>query len=118
MERSPRTSAWHPPTDLYETEDSVVVRVEVAGIQPADIMITLDRRRLIIRGSRQSVVEPKAYHQMEISFGDFFSELDIPCPVEAEGIDAQYRGGFLEIVLPKAQPHQVKVDEEANTSSR
>ena len=55
---------------------------------------------------------------MEISFGDFFSELDIPCPVEAEEIDAQYRGGFLEIVLPKAQPHHIKVDEEANTSSR
>ena len=118
MERPPRTSAWHPPTDLYETEDTVVVRVEVAGIQPGDFTITLDRRRLIIRGSRQSVVEPRAYHQMEISFGDFFSELEIPCPVEAEEIDAQYRGGVLEIVLPKAQPHQIKVDEEAQASSQ
>lgn len=94
------------------------MRVEVAGIQPGDFTITLDRRRLIIRGSRQGAGEPRAYHQMEISFGDFFSELDIPCPVEAEEIDAQYRGGFLEIVLPKAQPHHIKVDEEANTSSR
>jgi HSP20 family molecular chaperone IbpA len=118
MERPPKTSAWRPPTDLYETESAVVVRVEVAGIQPGDFTITLDRRRLIVRGARQTVVEPRAYHQMEISFGNFFSELEIPCAIDADEIEAQYSGGFLEIVLPKSQPHHIKVDEEANTSSR
>jgi HSP20 family protein len=118
MERPPRTSAWRPPTDLYETDEAVVVRVEVAGIQPGDFTITLDRRRLIIRGERQSLVEPRAYHQMEISFGDFYSELEIPCAVDPEEIEAQYSGGFLEIVLPKAEPHHIKVDEQANTSAR
>ncbi len=118
MERPPRTSAWRPPTDLYETADDVVVRVEVAGIQPGDFTITFDRRRLIVRGRRQGDVEPRAYHQMEISFGDFLSELEIPCAVDAEEIEAQYTGGFLEIILPKAQAHRITIEEDVDTKAR
>ncbi len=96
--------SWRPPTDVYETEDAIVVRVEIAGMRESDFSIFLDDRTLQIRGVRPDNPERRAYHQMEILFGDFSAEVELPYPVAAEHVEAVYRDGFLRIVLPKASP--------------
>jgi HSP20 family protein len=45
----------------------------------------------------------KVYHQMEVAYGDFLSEIRIPTPVVSERVKATYGDGFLRIVLPKSQ---------------
>jgi HSP20 family protein len=104
-----RAPAWRPPTDLYETERNIVVRVEVAGMREEDFGIELNGRVLTIRGLRQDAVERRAYHQMEIHFGEFIIDLELPHFVQAEQVEAVYVNGFLLVSLPKAQPHQITI---------
>jgi len=104
-----RPHIWRPPTDVYETEDRFIVRVEIAGMREEDFSIQLIERSLQIRGVRQDVSERRSYHQMEIPFGEFSTEIDLLVPIAADNIEAVYRDGFLRVILPKARPHQIKV---------
>lgn len=104
-----RPHPWRPPTDVYETENAIVVRVEIAGMRESDFSISLVERSLLIKGIRQDVNERRAYYQMEIPYGEFSTELELPYPVVVEEIEAVYREGFLRIVLPKSHPHQIKI---------
>lgn len=106
-----RAPAWRPPTDLFETDTLVVVRVEIAGMQEDDFNIEINGRQLTIRGLRQDQSERRAYHQMEISFGEFVIELEIPQNVDVNQVEAVYENGFLRISLPKAQPRAIAINE-------
>jgi HSP20 family protein len=102
---SSRTCMWSPPTDVYEIEEAVIVRVEIAGMREDDFAIMLEERILTIRGTRPDIPERRAYHQLEIPFGEFISEVELPVPVLVDKIEAAYQGGFLRLVLPKTVPH-------------
>ncbi len=104
-----RPHIWRPPTDVYETEEAVIVRVEIAGMRENDFSISLVDRNLTIHGVRPDTTEKRAYHQMEIPFGEFSTEIDIPFPIVTDEVEATYRDGFLKVVLPKARPHHIKV---------
>jgi HSP20 family protein len=106
-----RTPAWRPPTDLFETEDAIIVRMEVAGMTEDGFTIELDGKSLMIRGTRQDMAERRAYHQMEIHFGEFVCELELPVVVDAGRVEAVYQNGFLRISLPKTLPRQIPIDE-------
>lgn len=101
---------WRPPTDVYETEDTVVVRVEIAAMRETDFSITLEGRILSIHGIRSESLERRAYHQLEIRFGEFSTEVELPHAVVADEIQAYYSNGLLRIVMPKALPRKVSVD--------
>lgn len=96
-----RSPAWRPPTDVYEIDDAVIVRVEIAGMHETDFSIILDGRYLSIRGVRQDVTERRAYHQMEIRFGEFNVDVEMPATIDVENVQATYQNGFLKIILPK-----------------
>ena len=106
-----RSSAWSPPTDVYETEDAIIVRVEVAGMREEDFEIALEDGFLKISGTRPDVPERRAYHQMEIRFGKFSTAVGLPAPVNVEKSQAEYVDGFLTITLPKARPNFIQVKE-------
>jgi HSP20 family protein len=95
---------------MYETDEAIIVRVEVAGMREADFTISLTERILTIRGIRQDTPERRAYHQLEIPFGEFSSEVELPYAVVSDKVDAVYRDGFLRITLPIAQPKHIKVE--------
>ena len=105
-----RPHAWRPSTDMYETDEAIIIRVEVAGMREADFTISLTERSLTIRGIRQDTPERRAYHQLEIPFGEFSSEVELPYAVLSDKVDAVYRDGFLRITLPIAQPKHIKVE--------
>jgi HSP20 family protein len=101
--------AWRPPTDVYETDADIVVVVELAGMRGVDISVTLDEQVLRIRGLRHETGGARAYHQMEINYGDFVVEVRLPVPIDRDRIDASYSDGFLRVLLPKAQPRRISV---------
>ncbi|HXD11048.1 MAG TPA: Hsp20/alpha crystallin family protein [Anaerolineales bacterium] len=105
-----RSSVWSPPTDVYETNDSFVVRVEIAGMHEEDFEVAVENHILMIGGHRSDLNERRAYHQMEIRFGKFEIAVEIPVPVDADGSVAEYKDGFLLIQLPKANPKQIEVE--------
>ena len=102
---------WHPPTDVYEREDSIDIRVEIAGMSENDFSVNLDQNILIIRGVRPDINERRAYHQMEINFGEFLSAVEIQVPIDSEHVSAEYQNGFLWVHLTKSQPKVIKVKE-------
>jgi HSP20 family protein len=93
---------WSPPTDLYETDNFYIVRVEIAGMREQDFSVVLDNNFLTVSGSRPDVPGRRAYHQMEVRFGEFRTLVALPGPVNSERTLAEYQDGFLTITLPKA----------------
>ena len=100
---------WQPPTDLFETSDAYVVRVEIAGMQHAEFYVSLEQRTLVVRGVRQLENKGRAFYRMEISSGEFVTAVDLPGPINREQIDAEYEDGFLTITMPKSKPSQIEV---------
>jgi HSP20 family protein len=97
-----RSSVWSPPTDVYETEEKYVIKVEIAGMRDDDFEVAFENGVLMIAGYRSDLNERRAYHQMEIRFGRFEIAVEIPVSVDLEKATAEYRDGFLTIVLPKS----------------
>ncbi len=105
-----RTHTWRPPTDVYETDGAYLVRVEIAGMKGAEFSVTFDKQALVIRGVRSDEGSQKAYHQMEISYGEFETAVQVPEPVKVPEIEASYVDGFLRVELPKAQPKVISIE--------
>ena len=97
-----------PAADVYETAEEVIVLVEIAGISGEEIELELEGRSLLIRGQRRPLPgrQQRRYSQMEITHGAFRRELLLPSEVDAENAVAAYKDGILEVVLPKAGPHE------------
>ena len=104
------SSVWSPPTDLFEADDAIVVRVEIAGMREEDFDVALENNALMVSGMRADLPDRRAYHQMEIRFGKFATSVALPVPVNVETARAEYKNGFLTVTLPKAKPDQIKVD--------
>lgn len=100
-------SAWTPNTDVYETPDSLIVKMEIAGIEREDLEITINDRLLSVRGYRKDPCRQKqqrcSFRQMEIDYGYFERRIVIPRTVDGSRVRAQFNNGFLHIDLPKAQ---------------
>ena len=105
-----RSTVWSPPTDEYETEESYIIRVEIAGMREEDFEVAVENHTLHISGNRPDFLERRAYHQMEIRFGKFATAIPLPGAVNVEQSRAEYKDGFLTIVLPKATPNQTKAE--------
>jgi HSP20 family protein len=98
-------SGWSPNTDVYETPDSLVVKMEIAGISKEDLEITLNDRVLLVRGLRKDPCRQRrcSFRQMEIDYGHFERHIVIPRSVDGSRVRAQFNNGFLQIELPKSQ---------------
>ncbi len=95
------TCAWQPPTDVYEDDDGIVVRIEVAGMRDEDFSISIVGPKLIVAGTRVDPAPKRMYHQMEIRFGEFRVEIDLLRQVAVENVEARYDEGFLSVYLPR-----------------
>ena len=98
---SPRT--WQPAIDIYETDEEVVVLVELAGVNQDEIEVLVQSNILIVRGERRDIKQgiKRTYSQMEILWGPFERDIVLPANVDAERVKAFYEAGFLEVILPK-----------------
>ncbi|MHB8791937.1 MAG: Hsp20/alpha crystallin family protein [Thermoleophilia bacterium] len=99
-------ASFQPLADVYYVKEtnSVIVKLEIAGISPDDARLTVQDKTLIIEGSR---VDPKqegqkVYQQMEIDYGHFKRKIMLPIIVDADNAQASYQDGFLTIELPVA----------------
>ncbi len=101
-----RSSLWSPPTDVYETEENYVTKVEIAGMRDEDFDVAFANNVLMISGYRSDLNERRAYHQMEIRFGRFEIAVEVPVPVDLDNATAEYKDGFLTILLPKSAVKQ------------
>ena len=111
-----RGDSFRPALDVYETHDSVLVRVELAGVRGDEIRITVDGEYLQISGRRGLRTEPtpERHLKMEISEGHFERVLRLGAPYDRERVNATLANGILTIVLPRAEAevHRIPVKSE------
>ncbi len=96
---------WRPPTDVYETAEGLIIRLELAGMRDQEIEIVLDERVLMVSGTRPNERPSHclSYHQMGLNYGPFCAQIFLPWPVAEEQVRALYEDGFLEIHLPRRE---------------
>jgi HSP20 family protein len=101
-----RGDRWRPDVDVFETEQSVLVRVEIAGVRREDLHVGVDGQVLRINGVRRAPEGPNAVrlHQMEIATGPFERRVRIPVAFDRDGVTAHLSDGFLTVTLPRRLP--------------
>jgi len=101
---------WLPAFDVSESDEQVIVKAELPGVNVEDIDITLTDGLLTIRGERRMEKEDKgsSYHRIERRFGSFSRSLNLGVEVKADAIDAGYKDGILTVTLPKAEQSKAK----------
>lgn len=100
--------AFRPPFDVFEIDQSIVIRVEIAGMREEDFRISLDGDVLRIDGSRGDTGGKLAYQRMEINYGEFRLAVRLPHLVSQNEIEASYDRGFLSVYVPR-QPQRRRV---------
>ncbi len=99
-----------PTMDLYQTADSVVVKMGLPGVKPEDIQISVANGVLTIRGEVKEEKEEKekTYHLRERRYGSFSRSVSLPSNVSADKSDAEFENGVLTLTLPKAEEAKAK----------
>ncbi len=96
---------WAPPIDISETDDAVLVRTEIPGVDPAKIEITIEGDVLTIRGEKleQRETKERDYFRVERQYGCFVRNVQLPAPVLKDQAEAVARQGVLTIRLPRRE---------------
>ncbi|HEX9051852.1 MAG TPA: Hsp20/alpha crystallin family protein [Anaeromyxobacter sp.] len=105
---------WTPACDIYEDEEGVSLRFELAGVDPKDVEVRFENGVLTLKGERKLEQEDKRdnYHRVELNYGTFTRSFSLPQTVDAEKIRAESRNGVLTVTLPKkpeAKPRSIQV---------
>lgn len=122
--RQPSTAgAWSPALDVEEESDRFLLHVELPGMTPEDVDITLEENVLTISGERRFYPdrarpagdqdrESDGFRRVERRFGRFHRAVRLPDRVDPDKVEARYDNGLLEITVPKAEeamPRRIEV---------
>ncbi|HVN24183.1 MAG TPA: Hsp20/alpha crystallin family protein [Syntrophorhabdales bacterium] len=103
-------ATWKPPLDIYELENEIIIKLELAGVKRKEISIVQEGNRIRISGSRNMGAREQihTYHQMEINYGEFERVIVVSDAVRIGEVKATYRDGFL-IIRAQKRPAEVAV---------
>ncbi len=92
---------WHPPIDVLETEEKLILIAEIAGISDGDVSIVQMDDIITIKGRREKLEKEKSpmFHHMEINFGPFERNIRVPQKFVGGKIVASYKNGFLRVEI-------------------
>ncbi len=101
---------WVPAFDISETDDHIVVKADLPGIDAKELDISITGNVLTVKGEKKREAEEKgeSYHRVERWFGSFTRSIALPVDVDAEGIEAVYKDGVLKITIPKTEKSRRK----------
>ncbi len=113
-DRPATAGAWSPALDVEETADRFVLHVELPGVKPDDVDITLEENVLTISGERKfyDQREAEGFRRVERRFGRFHRAIRLPDRVNPDSVEARYQDGLLTVTVPKAEeakPRRIEV---------
>jgi HSP20 family protein len=105
---------WVPPVDLVETDERLLLKMDLPGLDKDDVSIEIRDGVLTVSGERRAEHEHKSegYHRVERAFGSFSRSLSLPDGVAPDGVEASFDKGVLEVRVPKPEerkPHRVQI---------
>jgi HSP20 family protein len=105
---------WTPPVDILETENELILRMDLPGLTLEAIEIRLENLTLTIKGERKfEQAAGKGYHRIERSYGSFARTFTLPNTVDTEHVKADYKHGVLTVTIARreaAKPRTIRVD--------
>lgn len=109
------TATWKPPMDLFEGSGHWTIRVDLPGVDPADVGIDIESDVLLIRGERRAdpSVARESYLRAERPLGRFVLHVALPSAIDRAAMSAVQRDGVLEVSLPKKldeRPARLRVE--------
>lgn len=111
------SSRWLPAVDIKEEADKFVLIVDIPGVNPKDVEISMENNVLTLKGSREETIneEKRGYHRIERAKGSFYRRFTLPDTANAEQVKAKSKHGVLEITIDKKkalQARKVMVEEQ------
>lgn len=109
-----RQQPWMPAMDVFETEDKLVVTVELPGLTAEDVDVQVEDATLTVNGKREfsSEVSEEHYHRIERRYGAFSRAVSLPPQVDPSKVEARFEAGVLTIEVAKAErakPKKIQV---------
>jgi HSP20 family protein len=103
-------ATWLPAVDAWETDDALVISVDLPGVRKEDVSIEVDDGVLTISGTRERKVEQREdrFYRFERRYGAFSRSVTLPQGVDESTIKAQFENGVLEITVPKPEERKPK----------
>jgi HSP20 family protein len=104
----------YPALNLFDDGESLVVRAEVPGMDPKELELNATGKALTIAGERKQpeVDEGASAHRRERGYGKFRRAISLPQEIDPDKVQASYKLGVLEVVMPKAEaakPRKIEV---------
>jgi len=105
----------HPPIDMYQTPNEVVVKATLPGVKPDDVDITITGDTLTIKGETKATEEVKRedYLYQEHRYGAFSRSVTLPPALLSEKAEATFENGILTLTIPRAEeakPKTIKIE--------
>ncbi|MBF8272937.1 MAG: heat shock protein Hsp20 [Magnetococcales bacterium] len=105
---------WPLRVDIREDENKIVIKADVPGMEQKDIKVNVDNGRLTLSGERRfdDEAHKESYQRVERPFGRFSRTFQLSNTTDVTRIEASYKNGVLEVVLPKleeAKPRAIQV---------
>lgn len=97
--------------DIYENNDFIFVVIELTGVDPNDVSVTVTENRLIIEGTKYENTAGESgavYHCAERNFGAFRRMFALGAAVDSQNIKASYKSGVLKLQIPKLHERRNK----------
>jgi len=108
---------WQPLYDLYIINNEVIVTIEIAGVTAEDFALYLDKRFMIIEGTRKSVRTVAGncctFHNIELPYGRFSRKIEFPVSTQPRKYHARLDDGMLVLRLPIVQERIIPIEDEA-----
>jgi HSP20 family protein len=103
---------WRPRFNLYESDEEVIILVDLAGTKKEDLDIRCDARTLYLRGEREDPIpcSVKRCHHLEIPSGPFQRQIHLPSAIDPSRVAVAYEDGWLQIRLSKAERIRVPIE--------
>lgn len=101
---------WLPPLDVWETEDALVIALDLPGVRKEDVTIEVDDGVLTVSGTRERKIEQRddRFYRFERRYGNFSRSVTLPQGTDESTIKAQFDNGVLEITVPKPEERKPK----------
>jgi HSP20 family protein len=98
-------SVWRPMTDIFETKESYVFKIELPGFKKEDVKVEFSGETLALRGERKhrEETQDENCHRLERNYGVFERSFTIPKAVDAKKIEASLQEGILMLTIPKLE---------------
>jgi HSP20 family protein len=114
MTRPTASGTWMPSMDVFETEDKIVAEIELPGIDPDRVDVSVEDSTLTVSGSREftSEVKDENVHRLERRYGAFTRAITLPQTADTEKVEARFDKGVLRVEVPKverAKPKRIEI---------